>query len=207
MCVCGDTDSEEQGFWACDEEGSCGRGNLYHYEHTCNERSGAADDDHDSDPTPTSYNDGEEMEGESYWMCQGCGSDHIQPYWHTPNEPYLDCCRESGVDEDGDELPSDEIAEMRCEAEWVWLSREDDNSWANVHHLRATDFEFPEEVGKLYERRSITRLLVKGERALEIVEWMAHSAVRVVPLTDEELSLYAPTPEPEKEDAQCQLTV
>jgi hypothetical protein len=199
VCVC-----DGNGFWACDEEGSCGRGHLY-YERTHSE-CGPADDDHSSDPTPTSFSCNDDG-SDGQWYCTACSDYPGTIHFITP---YEDCCRELGVDADGNEIDEEEIVEERCETDdWVWLMRANDGSMSNVQHLRDTDPDFPEELGKLYERRSITRLLVTGERASEVVEWMGHAAVTAVSLTDEEHARYVPNePEPPREeDAQCRLTV
>lgn len=198
MCYC-----DEKGFWACDEEGTCGPGNLFYERQSC--ESGRADDDHSSDPSPTSW-DSNDYGDDGQWFCRACGDNPGTVHYIIKRE---ECCCTEDEDcqcESCEEPPTpEERLEQLCDAPWVWLIRIDDDSWANVRRLRSTDFLFPEELGTLYERRSISRLLVKGERASEIIQYTAHSAVDVCSLTEEELALYAP--EPEKEDAQCRLSV
>lgn len=201
MCEC-----DDKGFWACDAAGTCGAGNLF-YERMSSE-SGRADDDCSSDPTPTSWDSSGGDDGGT-WYCSACGDNPSGIHYIIERE---ECCC-SGEDDCTCDSCSQETSEERVERlsveeAWLWLVRADDNSFAQVRRLRATDFDFPEELGRLYERRSITRLLVKSERALEIVEYMAHSAVEVRPLTDEERDLYVPDePTREEDPNQCRLTV
>lgn len=163
---------------------------------------GDADDNHSGDPSPVNWSDGEVQEG-GEWYCSACGDNPAVPVWVVR---YEECCAENGYDADGEPLDIEEQVEEQCTESWVWLVREDDDSWSNVA-LNALDFDFPEEVTKLYERRSISRLLVTGERALEVIEYMGHSAVCVRTMTQHEIEMYVPTPEEAKEEAQCRLTV
>lgn len=205
MCYC-----DDKGFWACDEDGTCGPGNLFL--ERCSHSSGRADDNHATDPEPTSWDSGDDC-GEATWYCSACGDNPGTVHYIIRREEC--CCTE----EDGCECEScsyeppptaDEALEQLCAGErWVWLVRAEDDSFRRVSELRAYDTTFPEELGRLYERRSITRLLVKSERASHIVQYMAHSAVEVQTLTDQERDLYdIPEPTAREEDPnQCRLTV
>lgn len=205
MCYCND-----RGFWACDEEGACGPGSLI-YERSSYE-TGRADDDCSSDPEPTSWDSSDASDGQ--WYCTACSDNPSTIHYIIRRESC--CCTEDedcGCEACTYEPPPtpDEALEQLCaDEQWVWLVRADDDSFTRVSELRAIVDDFPEELGRLYERRSITRLLVKSERASHIVQYMAHSAVEVQTLTDHERTLYVlPDDEPPREEDpnQCRLTV